>query len=186
MNLKFELSQSITLLDLYVRDTTQYASDVIISKYRIEYKTYIPGLTTYYYEAATSIKIDNILSGEYIPISEFTDVNDELVHPTSIEDDAYEITIVVTYDDSSGTDLTLETEIIKCFYQGIYNTYSQLHLTYDWTSRYKESTKELLQIAEELTWMDSLKLSSENTQKPEEFLEILESLQKYFTLEYDY
>lgn len=184
MTLLFNIEQSITQDSIYFKDNTVYDSDISITEYNIIYKPYLSDSsdTEYIYTITDEISIASMLSGIYI---DTTDFNEGLA-TSSILDGAYSFTIKVTYNDLTSVSNIETLEYVALFYQGIYNTYSQIHLDYDWTKRYKELNSNLLDIAEELTWIDSLRLASENQSRPDEFVSILNNLQNYFTIRYDY
>lgn len=184
MTLLFTIEQNITLDKIFFKDDTEYDSDATVTKYVITYKPYLAedGDTEYTYEITDLASLSMIKTGMYISPSDFNDGSGD----ATMADGAYTFDIEAIYNTTTTLNLSLLLTYVGQFYQGVYNTYGQIHLNYDWTQRYKEDTRYILQLAEELTWIDSLKLASENQNRPEEFISILTNLQRYFTFTYDY
>lgn len=144
-----ELKQGMTLSDIYIKDWKAYPY-AGVTKYEVSYTDYTYNIDnkTYSYSTSDAIDIVSIQDGAYIPISEF--ISDDESFNSIIQDGAYSFTVTVSYFEI-GVELEDVYNIVSCFYQDIYNVYSQVHLNYDWTNRYKEDPYELASISEELT-----------------------------------
>lgn len=190
MNTSFEIRPDINNTELYIKDTSCISEDIVISRYEIEYFVYdkdAPNTELIYsYTVDDAVDVATLPSGLYIPISYFSNSGNEEI-PSSLEDGVYSFNIKTYYVEVSDieNELSYEYESYKYFYQHVMNVYTQIHLDYNWTLRYKESTQKLITIAEEMTWIDSLKISAQ-LGKMEEFNSVLEHLTNYFTVTYGY
>ena len=184
MTLTFKLEQNISLTDLYIKDESIYNSNITITGYKIEYKPYSNDILgdPAVYETTDLSEIETFSKGIYIPIENFEILGYGV---TSLVDNVYIFTISITYNTDTEFGLKSSTDSLEYFYQGIYNTYTQSHLDYNWTDRYIKDKSNLLVIADEMTRLDNLLLAANNEARPEEFVSILTNLQKYFTLSYD-
>lgn len=185
MNINFDIQPNYDSTEILFKDLSVLDIDTIVTSYKIIfYNNTDDEPVLFEYSIGDSVDIENAPSGIYIAISDF--VGDSTI--TTLDDGVYNFTVEVSIADLSDTsDATVYTwEGVQCIYQQILQVYTQQHLDYNWTSRYKMNSNELFNIAQELTWIDSLRLASEELGRFNEFETILKHLQKYFTSTYDY
>jgi hypothetical protein len=185
--LLFKIEQSIDLSEIFIKDESIYSTEQSLTEYVVEFSPYndISGDNVYSYTINDPDDIALVLVGLYIPINRFVNTTDATNTISTISDGAYSFKVESYLFTEPNTIDVEEFIYTACFFQEVLNTYSRKHLEYDWTQRYKENSSELLSISQELTWIDSLKLSSTNYNRATEFIFILETIQKYFVLNYD-